>query len=97
MEKELICQKCGEKSLMEPRSDIMGISKFLGFPIGKCKKCNFKNVYPLHRSYRIGYWVLLLIGIVGTIFIDKNSSYIFILSFFALFKDFLLRRKIKAK
>lgn len=54
-----ICDKCGHKFSGVPRKS------FLGFQKMTCPGCRKQITLPLIQGYRVTYWVLLALMIVG--------------------------------
>lgn len=101
--KQIICQKCGQKSEVVPNREIWGFWKFLGFPSNvTCPKCDYKNVYPLrNRKWNIEVLIFLLILFFYSYFYpsynDESLSVfiIIIISLISIVRDFQIREKLK--
>lgn len=54
-----VCETCRHKFRTEPKRS------FLGFQKVTCPSCKKETTYPLTSGYRITYWVLLFLMIIG--------------------------------
>jgi hypothetical protein len=56
---DAVCTKCSAKFNQAPKQT------FLGFQRLTCPTCQEKVSYPLTRTYRIIFWVILVAEVVG--------------------------------
>src|ERR1700694_2697716 len=64
-EMEALCKSCRTQFHSRPTRS------FLGFQKVKCPSCGKETLYPLTTGYRVAYWVILCLMILGVI---KNAS-----------------------
>jgi len=98
MNKEIVCQKCKERTEATQVKDIYGLWEFLGFPpVMKCAKCGYKNQYPLKTKWwNISLFIVgLLWGIFGGEEYRLTATVFTTVFLVALIRDFRIRRKLK--
>lgn len=86
------CNHCGSLIEEKPKKN------FLGFSIYTCPKCSKKSQYPLSSTYKIIYYVLTGVFVLGILqFLSTGSGGISLfggLALIALIQDWNLRKRI---
>lgn len=94
MEK-IFCQKCKKDIIDKPRKNLMG------FQIYKCKECNIEYTYPLSKTYRRIYQIIIyffIALIILNIIFGKSFGLPGIFTIIAgigLYYDSKIREKLK--
>jgi hypothetical protein len=89
---QFICTKCMNSSILQKAPS----HSFLAFLEIHCPTCSSTIHYPLLSSYRIIYWLILIIFICMLLQkIIALPSLLAIVSVYALCKDASIRKKIK--
>jgi small-conductance mechanosensitive channel len=91
---QFICTECMNTWILQESPS----HSFLAFLEIRCPSCSKKIHYPLLSSYRIIYYLILIITILIMLQKIIGGALIFlaIVSTYALFKDASIRKKIKA-
>lgn len=94
MQDRIVCGHCKHLIDGKPRATLLGFQKYT------CSSCGKETTYPLTGGYRLIYWLLVVMAVIGLISYAAQGEWAIpgalgVATVIALVQDYRLRKKVK--